>query len=49
MKGQKILSQNIDINQTTRSFDLTSYPNGVYLVKVLSNNGKVYTKKVVVE
>ena len=48
MNGRLILSELLDINFSSKSYDLGAYGNGLYLIKVHCSNG-IDIVKVIVE
>jgi hypothetical protein len=48
LTGKSIIEKEISANTTLTEFDLSKFPKGVYLIKVL-NNEKVKIEKIVVE
>ena len=47
LNGQKIISLNIHEGQSSIIFNAKDFPNGIYIAKLLSNNNKIATRKLV--
>lgn len=47
LNGQKIISLNIHEGQSSIVFNAIDFPNGIYIAKLLSDNNKIATRKLV--
>jgi hypothetical protein len=48
--GRVVNCQNVAVGQTSRTFDIdaTGLPSGVYLVRILLENGRIGSKRIVI-
>ena len=47
--GEKVASQIIQENRANTSLDLTRFVKGIYVYKVISKDGKIYSGKIIKE